>query len=139
MDELIEIKDQEKSKKKKNKKLIQMERTRTAFERLQIAWIRTSMTLLAFGIGIYEFFFNRIESGKTPLFEAFTGRELALTLYTFAFVALSLSLLQHRKSMAKLKESYPECRYSVAALLSFLLIILAFSLVSLLLYKAFYP
>lgn len=139
MDEVIEIEDEQKSLKKKAKKMLQLERTRTAFERLQIAWVRTSMTLLAFGVGIYEFFFNRIESGKTPLFEAFTGRELALTLYTFAFVALTLSLMQHRKSMAKLKESYPECRFSVAALLSFLLLILAFSLVSLLLWRAYYP
>jgi uncharacterized membrane protein YidH (DUF202 family) len=134
-----DLPEEKKPNKKKAKKLIQLERTRTAFERLQIAWIRTSMTLLAFGIGIYEFFFNRIESGKTPLFEAFTGRELALTLYTFAFIALSLSLLQHRKSMARLKESYPECRYSVASLLSLLLLILAFSLVSLVIYKAYNP
>lgn len=139
MDEVKEKSDDKKSLKKKAKKLIQLERTRTAFERLQIAWVRTSMTLLAFGVGIYEFFFNRIESGRTPLFEAFTGRELALTLYTFAFVALSLSVLQHRKSMAKLKESYPESRFSIATLLSVLLLILAFSLVSLLLYKAYYP
>lgn len=133
------LEDEGKSLKKKAKKQIQFERTRTAFERLQIAWVRTSMTLLAFGVGIYEFFFNRVESGKSPLFEAFTGRELALTLYTFAFIALSLSLLQHRKSMAILRESYPECRFSVASLLSLLLLILALVLVSLLLYKAYYP
>ena len=129
----------EKILKKKAKKLIQLERTRTAFERLQLAWVRTSLTILAIGVGVYEFFFNRLESGKKPLFEDFTGRELALVLYCISFTVLILSLAQHRKSMARLKESFPESRYSVAALLSVLLLILALFLVCLLLWIAFNP
>ncbi|RIW18327.1 DUF202 domain-containing protein [Algoriphagus lacus] len=139
MDDLLEEKDGGKPLKKKAKKLIQLERTRTAFERLQLAWVRTSITILAFGVGVYEFFFNRLESGKTPLFEAFTGRELALVLYSISFIILILSLLQHLKSMRILKKSFPESRYSVAALLSVLLLLLAFFLVSLLLWKAYNP
>lgn len=139
MADLLEEKDSEKSGKKKAKKLIQLERTRTAFERLQLAWVRTALTILAIGVGVYEFFFNRLESGKKPLFEAFTGRELALVLYCIAFAILILSLLQHRQSMAKLKESYPESRYSVASLLSIILLMLAFFLTSLLLWRAFNP
>ncbi|HSF53665.1 MAG TPA: DUF202 domain-containing protein [Algoriphagus sp.] len=139
MADLMEEQDSEKSDKKKAKKLIQLERTRTAFERLQLAWVRTALTILAIGVGVYEFFFNRLESGKKPLFEAFTGRELALVLYCIAFTILTLSLLQHRESMAMLKESYPESRYSVATLLSVALLILAFFLTSLLLWRAFNP
>ncbi|OOG70528.1 DUF202 domain-containing protein [Algoriphagus sp. A40] len=139
MAELLEEKSSENSEKKKAKKLIQLERTRTAFERLQLAWVRTALTILAIGVGVYEFFFNRLESGKKPLFEAFTGRELALVLYCISFTILILSLLQHRESMAKLKESYPESRYSVASLLSLILLLLALFLTSLLLWRAFNP
>jgi hypothetical protein len=85
---------------------------------------------------VYEFFFNRLPSTRSPLFETFTGRELALVLYILAFFVLFISLLQHLKTMKRLKESYPESRYSVAALLSFLLLALAFFLVCLLLWKA---
>lgn len=137
MDQSLE--NEAKPYRKTAKKLIQLERTRTAFERLQLAWIRTSITILGVGVGVYEFFFNRIESGKTPLFKEFTGRELALTLYILAFIVLTLSLFQHQKSMALLKQNYPETRFSVASLLSILLVILALFLVSLLLWKAYLP
>lgn len=52
----------EKKAKKKAKAKIQLERTRTAFERLQLAWIRTSLTLTTIGVGAYEYYHNRIES-----------------------------------------------------------------------------
>lgn len=115
---------------------IKKERSRIAFERLQIAWIRTAITLLAFGVGAYEFFYKRIESGKSPLFQEFTGREFALILYCISFFVLLLSLLQHLRNMKKLKESYPESRISVATILSFLLLSLALFLVVFVLVKA---
>ncbi|GAA0877282.1 hypothetical protein GCM10009119_02500 [Algoriphagus jejuensis] len=139
MSGLIEEQDLEKSRKKNAKKLIQLERTRTAFERLQLAWVRTALTFIGIGIGIYEFFYRRVESGKSPLFESFTGRELALVFYFISQVILILSLWQHRLSMAKLKESYPESRYSVAALLSLTLLVFSFFLTCLLLLRALNP
>jgi uncharacterized membrane protein YidH (DUF202 family) len=122
--------DEKKKEKKEGKKQIQLERTRTAFERLQLAAIRTSLTLLTIGVGAYEYFYNRIEAGKAPLLQMsyFTGRELGLFLIFAAFTMLLLSTLQHRKSMATLKKYYPEARYSVATLLSYLLLGLTFFL-----------
>ena len=120
----------EKKEKKNGKKQIQLERTRTAFERLQLASIRTSLTLLTIGVGAYEYFYNRIESGKAPLLKMkyFTGRELGLFLIVTSFIMLLLATLQHNKSMATLKKYYPEVRYSVASLLSYLLLALTFFL-----------
>lgn len=122
--------DRKKKEKKKGKKQIQLERTRTAFERLQLAWIRTSLTLLTIGVGAYEYFYNRIESGKAPLLKMkyFTGRELGLFLIVASFVTLTLATLQHNKSMATLKKYFPDAQYSVATLLSYLLLILIFFL-----------
>lgn len=139
MADLLSEEDLEKSRKKNAKKLIQLERTRTAFERLQLAWIRTSLTILAIAVGVYEFFFNRLESGKRPLFESFTGRELALILYCIAISVLILSLRQHRLSMARLKESFPESRYSVATILALILLILSTSVALLMIYRAYNP
>jgi uncharacterized membrane protein YidH (DUF202 family) len=139
MSEPIEEKDLEKSRKKAARKLIQLERTRTAFERLQLAWVRTALTFIGIGIAIYEFFYRRAESGKIPLFESFTGRELALVFYFISQVILILSLRQHNASMAQLKASYPQSRYSVAALLSQVLLVFALFLTSLVLWRAFNP
>ncbi|MEK6782441.1 MAG: DUF202 domain-containing protein [Bacteroidota bacterium] len=119
-------KEARKEAKKEGKKQIQLERTRTAFERLQLAWIRTSLTLLTIGVGAYEYFYNRLEAGKAPLLKMkhFTGRELGLFLIVTSFVMLLLATLQHTKSMATLKKYYPEAQYSVASLLSYLLLAL---------------
>jgi uncharacterized membrane protein YidH (DUF202 family) len=119
-----------KKEKKKGKKQIQLERTRTAFERLQLASIRTSLTLLTIGVGAYEYFYNRIEAGKAPLLNMkyFTGKELGLFLIVSSFVLLLLSTIQHNRSMATLKKYFPEAQYSVASLLAYLLLALTFSL-----------
>ncbi|SMD44760.1 Uncharacterized membrane protein YidH, DUF202 family [Aquiflexum balticum DSM 16537] len=118
----------EEQKKKKGKSLIQKERTRTAFERLQLAWIRAALTLMAIGIGALEYYFNRIEAGKAPFLKLVTGSELGLFLIITSSVILSLATIQHIKSMAKLKEYFPEMRYSVATVLSILVLALSFLL-----------
>ena len=129
-EEILKQEDKEKKEKKKGKKQIQLERTRTAFERLQLASIRTSLTLLTIGVGAYEYFYNRIESGKAPLLNMkyFTGKELGLFLIVASFVMLLLSTIQHNRSMATLKKYFPEAQYSVATLLSYLLLLLSFFL-----------
>jgi uncharacterized membrane protein YidH (DUF202 family) len=137
-EEILKQEDKEKKEKKKGKKQVQLERTRTAFERLQLAWIRTSLTLLTIGVGAYEYFYNRIESGKAPLLKLkyFTGRELGLFLILTAFSMLLLATLQHTNSMATLKKYYPEARYSVASLLSYLLLTLTFFLALMVIVRA---
>jgi uncharacterized membrane protein YidH (DUF202 family) len=121
-------KQAEKKEKKKNKKRVQQERTRTAFERLQLAWVRTSLTLLTIGVGAYEYFYNRHEQGKAPLLKLINGRDLGMFLILLSFVLLLLPTLQHIKNMATLKEYYTQSRYSMATLLSLLVLGLSFVL-----------
>lgn len=130
-EEILNPQDEaKKQEKKKGKKQIQLERTRTAFERLQLASIRTSLTLLTIGVGAYEYFYNRIESGKAPLLKMkyFTGKELGLFLIVSSFIVLLLSTIQHNKSMATLKKYYPDAQYSVASLIAYMLLVLIFFL-----------
>lgn len=129
---------EKKQEKKEGKKQIQLERTRTAFERLQLAWIRTSLTLLTIGVGAYEYFYNRMEAGKAPLLKLnyFTGRELGLFLIVASFSMLLLATLQHIRSMTTLKKYYPGAQYSVASLLSYLLLALTFFLALMIILRA---
>lgn len=120
-DELDELLD-EKSDKKAGKKKIQMERIRTAFERLQLAWIRVSLTMMAIGVGGYEYYLNRMEQGKAPLVSFISGRQLSILLITSAFIMLLIATLQHQKSMETLKKYYAEMRYSVATVLAYFLL-----------------
>jgi uncharacterized membrane protein YidH (DUF202 family) len=121
-------KEAKKEKKKEGKKQIQLERARTAFERLQLAWVRTCLTLLTIGVGSYEYFYNRLESGQSPLLNLVSGRELGLFLILTAFSMLLLATIQHKKKMSSLKRSYPVMRFSVALALSYLLLALSFFL-----------
>ncbi|MBC6365424.1 YidH family protein [Algoriphagus sp. AK58] len=127
-EETMEIKPGKKEK-KEIKSAIQLERTRTAFERLQLAWIRASLTLITIGVGAYEYFHNRIESGKAPLLKLVSGRELGIFLVLMALVALTLATIQHRKNTVYLKNHYEKFQYSVTSLLSYLIIFLAVFLI----------
>jgi len=120
--------DEGKREKKEGKKLIQLERTRTAFERLQLAWIRSCLTMLTIGVGAYEYFYNRLEKGQASLLNLITGRELGFFLIAVAFAMLLLATIQHTKNMATLKKQYPTMRFSVAMVLSYLLLALSFFL-----------
>lgn len=113
--------------KKVGRKEIQNERTRTAFERLQLAWVRTCLTIIAIGIAALEYYHNMMDSGKVPLLRLVSKSDLGIFLIVTASVMLILSTLQHVKSMAKLKAYYPEMRYSVATILS--IVILSLSLI----------
>jgi len=125
---LQQEKDKKKAEKKEGRKQIQLERTRTAFERLQLAWIRTCLTMLTIGVGSYEYFYNRLEKGQAPLLNIISGRELGLFLILAAFAMLLLATIQHTKNMTSLKRQYKEMRFSVALVLSYLLLALSFFL-----------
>lgn len=120
--------EKKKDEKKEGKKQIQLERTRTAFERLQLAWIRTCLTMLTIGVGSYEYFYNRLEKGQAPLLNLISGRELGLFLILASFAMLLLATIQHTKNMTTLKKQYKEMRFSVALVLSYLLLALSFFL-----------
>lgn len=122
-------KDLEKKAKKIAKTKIQLKRTRTAFERLQLAWIRTSLTLMTIGVGAYEYFHNRIESGIAPLLKLISGRELGVFLVLIAFIALLLASIQHMRNMSDLKQNYEGFQFSVTSLLSFMILFLAVFLI----------
>jgi uncharacterized membrane protein YidH (DUF202 family) len=127
--------DKGKLEKKKGKKIVQFERNRTAFERLQLAWIRSCLTLMMIGVGAYEYFYNRLEAGKAPLLKHVSGRELGMLMTFIAFIMLVLSTIQHNRKMALLKKQYPDMEYSIASWLSYLLIVITFFLTCMIIFR----
>lgn len=124
----LSYEDELKREKKKTKKLLQKERIRVAFERLQLAWIRTSVTLLVVGIGAYQYFYERIESGRTGFLKHLTGAQVGILLIIVSFLLLLFATIQHLQNMSKLKETYPEMRKSIGAFLAYIIMAISFTL-----------
>jgi uncharacterized membrane protein YidH (DUF202 family) len=126
--QLSEAELRAKEEKKKDQKLLQKERVRVSFERLQLAWIRTSVTLLVVGVGAYQYFYQRVESGRSGFTNAITGADFGILLVFLSFVVLLFATFQHIKSMAKLKANFPEMRYSLGTILAYFILAISFSI-----------
>lgn len=126
--EEIPAADKEKEKRKRGKKELGNERVRLAMERLQLAWLRFSMTMIALGFSSYRFFYSRIEEGKTPLLKYFSGREVGMFLLLVGFAGLLQATFQHIRTYKKLKDYNPSVLYSVSLIQSYLVLALALSL-----------
>ena len=71
-------------------------RTRLAVERTFMAWVRTAISLIAFGFTITEFFEHLEGTGKTSLaMRPEAPRELGLALIAAGVVALAISSWQY--------------------------------------------
>jgi uncharacterized membrane protein YidH (DUF202 family) len=125
MEELETQDDESRKKKKKGKEEMSLERVRLAFERLQLAWLRTAITFIALGFTSFKFYYGRIEEGKHALVEYVNGRTIGIFLIAVGLVGLIQATLQHRKSQAKLKVYYPEMYYSVSLIQSYAVIVFA--------------
>ena len=102
----------------------QAERHRIALEKLQLSWMKITLTLSGIGFAAYRFFYSRTESGKAPLFEPFNGRSLGILLVSLAILGLLQATLQHAQKYAKLRSQHKNIGYSVTLVQSVILLIL---------------
>ena len=123
-----ETESQEKQLRENVKKSLQNERIRVAFEKLQLSWVRTSVTLLAIGVGAYQYFYERVESGRQGFLKHFTGAQFGVLLIITSFIILLLATIQHHQNLFKLKQQYPEMRYSIGSILAYFILLLSFSI-----------
>jgi putative membrane protein len=97
------------------------ERTFLASERTMMAWLRTSLTLIGFGIGIYEAF---EKSGGTATFR--NSRLVGLSMILLGVIALVLAINQSKQTQKDLSEqnfSY-KIRKSLSIIVAYGLIII---------------
>lgn len=118
----------EKQPKENIKKSLQNERIRVAFEKLQLSWVRTSVTLLAIGVGAYQYFYERVESGRQGFLKHLNGAQFGVLLVVISFIILLLATIQHHQNLSKLKKEYQEMRYSIGSLLAYFILLLSFSI-----------
>lgn len=80
-----------------------VERTRLAYERTLMAWIRTATALISFGFTIYKFFEFETPTNPTAVHQLINPRRFALIMIGIGLVALSLSVVEHRRQLRQLE------------------------------------
>lgn len=107
-----------------DKQKLRLERHRIALEKLQLSWMKKTLTLSALGFTSYRFFYSRMEAGKAPLFELFDGRSLGIFLVSLGIIGLLQATIQHVRNYAALKTQDEKLGYSVALIQSVILLLL---------------
>lgn len=76
------------------------QRTHEASDRTMMAWVRTSLALMGFGIGIYEI---AEKTGGTNLFRS--SKLVGLALVLLSLFAMVFAILENKKNHKRLCES----------------------------------
>jgi putative membrane protein len=98
-------------------------RTRAAYERTMMAWIRAATSLITFGFTIYKFF--QIEAPPPGRPNRLIGpRGFAFILVSIGLFSLILATLEHRQDIRTLGAQYEGERRSLAVVVAALISIL---------------
>ncbi len=107
-----------------------LHRTRVAYERTMMSWIRTATSLITFGFSIYKFFQLETPARSHRLIGP---REFALALVSIGLLSLVLATLENRENIRALGAQYAGKQRSlavvVAALVSLLGIVAFFTMI----------
>ena len=94
-----------------------MERTRIAYERTMMAWIRTATSLITFGFSVYKFF--EIEMKSAPSVAMLLGpRGFGLALISIGLLSLVLGRVEHGRDMRALRQQYVDMPRSMSGVVS---------------------
>src|ERR1700746_772113 len=78
-------------------------RTRAAYERTMMAWIRTATSLITFGFSIYKFFqleeYRKLEPNRV-----IGPRQFSLALVSIGLLSLLLATIEYRYNMRALRD-----------------------------------
>jgi putative membrane protein len=98
-------------------------RTRAAYERTMMAWIRTATSLITFGFSIYKFF--QLEEYRKLEPDRLIGpRQFSLALVSIGLISLLLATIEYRQNMRILRDEYPDSHRSLAVFVAALLSVL---------------
>ena len=87
-------------------------RTRAAYERTMMSWIRTATSLITFGFSIYKFF--QIEAPARTPNRLIGPRGFALMLISIGLITLVLATLEYRNNIRVLGTQYAGQQRSLA-------------------------
>ena len=101
---------------------LSFERTILSHERTLMSWIRTSSSMITFGFSIYKIL-EQINPENQDA-KIFTPRLVGMTLILIGLAGLFLAMIQHIRSMKRLKQNYPNVPTSIALILGVVIILM---------------
>lgn len=123
---ILARKSAHKKEKKAAKKELAKERVFMAAERLQLAWVRSAITLTALGFTIYKIFESLMkEEGKHLIFGQIGGREIGMFMLFAGFFGLIFATFQHKKRLTKLKDFYKVIPFPASLVVTYLILLLS--------------
>jgi putative membrane protein len=100
--------------------ILAIARTRAAYERTMMAWIRTATSLITFGFTIYKFF--QLEIPRQEERKYLVGsRQFALMLVCIGLVSLLLATFEYRMNIRALRAEVTDDRRSLAVIVAALM------------------
>jgi putative membrane protein len=106
-----------------NSTILALDRTRAAYERTMMSWIRTATSLITFGFSIYKFF--QLEApNRERQNRLIEPRDFALILVSIGILSLILATLEHRQNLRALGAQDAGKQRSLAVLVAALISIL---------------
>lgn len=100
-----------------------LERTRAAYDRTMMAWIRTATSLITFGFGVYKFFQLELKiAGREN--QRIGVREFALLMVGAGVLSMVLGSLDHWRNMQRIRREDPSLGRSQAGVLAGLIMCL---------------
>lgn len=110
-----------------------LERTRAAYDRTLMAWIRTATSLITFGFGVYKFFQLELKfAGRED--QRIGAREFALLMVGAGLLAMILGSLDYWRNLRVIRKQDPSIPRSLASVLAaFILVVGVLSLTAVIL------
>lgn len=110
-------------------------RTRAAYERTMMSWIRTATSLITFGFSIYKFF--QLEARGRERHDRLIGpRDFALMLVSIGLISLVLATVEHRQHIRALGVQYAGKQRSLAVLVAALISLLGILALIVMIFRA---
>ena len=102
-----------------------LERTRAAYDRTMMAWIRTATSLITFGFGVYKFFQLELKiAGREN--QRVGVREFALLMVGAGVLSMILGSVDHWRNMQRIRTEDPSLGRSQAGVLAGLIMCIGF-------------
>jgi putative membrane protein len=92
-----------------------LERTFLALERSMMAWIRTSTSLITFGLAYFKFFVTVHQHDQALQTHRFLSpRGFGLMMIGLGVFSLAIATIQHRQQLKLLRKQYPAAPRSLS-------------------------
>jgi len=111
-----------------------IDRTRFAAERSLMAWIRTALSMIAFGFTIYKFLQAMQQQTTMPVYRPNAPRNVGLLLVGIGTFAVTVACVQYWKYLRKLCPDQPYKPWDLALIVGILMGLLGLLVIASMIY-----